>query len=68
KFKADHRQVVALTSTNATLEASERALWSQWNRPVKGECMAVSGMKKKFGRNDAVLPAAGIAVTKDSKR
>ncbi|AGT05284.1 hypothetical protein cgp_4019 [Corynebacterium glutamicum MB001] len=30
--------------------------------------MAVSGMKKKFGRNDAVLPAAGIAITKDSKR
>ncbi|ANR65363.1 hypothetical protein C627_06960 [Corynebacterium glutamicum ZL-6] len=30
--------------------------------------MAVSGMKKKFGRNDAVLLAAGIAITKDSKR
>ncbi|ANR62358.1 hypothetical protein C628_06995 [[Brevibacterium] flavum ZL-1] len=25
-------------------------------------------MKKKFGRNDAVLLAAGIAITKDSKR
>ena len=30
--------------------------------------MAVSEDKTKFGRNDAVLPAAGIAVTMDSKR
>ena len=47
---------------------SERALWSQWNRSSRGECMAVSEDMTKFGRNEAVLEAAGIAVTMDSER
>ncbi len=49
-------------------EISERALWSYWKRTGKGECMAVSEEEMKFGRNVAVLEAAGIATTMASKR
>ena len=65
---ADHRQEPAVDQRKWIFGGFGKGALESLEPTTEGECMTVSAEKTKFGRNDTVLEAAGIAVTMDSER